>query len=216
MPLIAKSKGSGTDFSPIPAGMQQAVCYAIYDIGTQPQQGNFPSRPKVLFCWEVPSERIDIEQDGKTVNLPRAISQKYTLSLNEKGNLRPMLESWRGRKFTAEELDGFDVGKVIGANCLLNIVHANGKGDKATRVYANVASVNPLAKGMAKLQPENPTVVFSMGDFNGPVTIPEHTPEWIHDLITQSDEYITKAQQPAPAPAMATAGGLDDDERVPF
>jgi hypothetical protein len=31
---------------------------------------------------------------------------QYTLTLAEKGNRRPMLEAWRGRKFTAQELEG--------------------------------------------------------------------------------------------------------------
>lgn len=222
MSLIAKDTSNGTDFQPVAAGMHQAVCYAIIDIGTQPKFGNFPSRRKVMFLWELPSERIEFEKDGKKLNLPRAISEKFTLSLASKGNLRPMLESWRGRQFTAQELEGFDMANVIGANCFLNVVHANGKGEKANRVYANVAAVNPLPKGTNKLKPENPTLVFSMDDFKGPVTIPVAVPEWITALIIQSDEYQQKQRAdsgPAHNPTddeMANLGDVEDDSSVPF
>jgi hypothetical protein len=217
MSLIAKDTSNGQDFAPIPSGLQHGVCYAVIDIGTQPQFGNYPSRRKVVFCWEIPGERIELERDGKKVSMPRAISEKFTLSLASKGNLRPMLESWRGRPFTAEELEGFDVGNVIGANCFLNVVHAQGKGEKAGRTYANVASVNPLPKGMAKVKPENPTLVFSMDDFKGPVMIPPEIPEWIEGLIKQSEEYNMKLRA-SNAPAQVAPNGTSDhvDEDVPF
>lgn len=216
MAITAKDTGTGTDFDPIPMGMHHGVCYAAIDIGTQPQFGNFPSRRKLIYIWEIPAERIEFVKDGVKKNLPRAISEKYTISLASKGNLRPMLESWRGRAFTPEELEGFDVSNVVGANCLLNIVHEHGKGDKANRIYANVASVNPLMKGTPKLKPENPTIVFSMEDIKGPITIPEAIPEWIAALIKQSDEYqarLNNKHQPAPVQS-APVEIVDED--VPF
>ena len=215
MPLIVKDTSKdGAGFEPISSGMHHSVCYAVIDIGTQPQTGQYPSRRKVVICWETTDERIDIEKDGKKVSLPRAISAKYTLSLAQKGNLRPMLESWRGRPFSDQELEGFDIGALVGANCFLNVVHKNGVGEKAKNVYANVASVNPLPKGMAKVKPENPTILFSMDDFEGPVTIPAGIPEWIEGLIKQSDEYLAKAQTanaPAPAQQDAANGAPVDD-----
>jgi hypothetical protein len=217
MSLIAKDKPQGADFAPIPAGMHHAVCYGVIDIGTQPQTGNFPARRKVLIMWEVPHELVEIEKDGIKKKMPRAISEKYTLSLSEKGNLRPMLQSWRGRPFTKEELDGFDLKNLVGANCFLNLIHQNGRGDKASRVYANVSSVNPLAKGMPKLKPLNETVIFSMDDFNGPITIPMNIPEWINALIVQSKEFQEKAVTNPTVPPPHTgeaAGGMDDD--IPF
>lgn len=216
MPLIVKESSSGGDFQPLPSGLHHAVCYGLIDIGTQPSQGNFPARRKVIFLWEVPSERIDVpNQDAPgTKNMPRVISAKYTLSLHEKGNLRPMLKSWRGRDFTPEELAAFDIFQVVGANCYLNIVHKNGKGDKANRVYAEVSTVNPAPKGTPKLNPETPKILFSLDDFKGPVVIPTSIPEWIQGLIKQSDEYLLKSQKPHdPEP---TQGEAQIDEDIPF
>lgn len=216
MSLIARDTSNGVDFAPIPTGMHPSVCYGVIDIGTQPQFGNFPARRKVIFCWEIPGERIELEKEGKKLNLPRAISEKFTLSLASKGNLRPMLESWRGRAFTAEELEGFDVGNVLGANCLLNVIHEKGKGDKANKTYANVASVNPLAKGMPKLKPETPTILFNMEDFTGPVQIPAQLPEWITALIIQSEEYAAHQRMTNAPPPSSGQGNENLDEDVPF
>jgi hypothetical protein len=201
MAIIAKDKG-GEDFAPIPAAMHHAVCYGVVDIGTQPSNNpKFPPRRKVIFTWEIPGILIEVEKDGVTKQLPRSISERFTLSLSTKSNLRPMLEGWRGRAFTEEELDGFDIQKVAGANCLLNIVHER-KNDKT---YANVGGVNPLMKEMAKIKPVNPLLLFSLDDFKGKITFPTTMPAWIQGLIMQSDEYIAREQR-------ASSSTVSDDQ----
>ena len=212
MPFIASDKG-GSDFEPIPSGLHHAVCYAVIDIGTQPATGNFPSRRKVVFVWELPEERADFKKDGQQVNLPRAISQRFTASLASKGNLRPFLNSWRGRAFTEQELEGFDLFNAAGANCMLNIIHEP-KGDKT---YANISSITPLPKGMAKTTPENPILKFSIDEWSGTTDLPA-MPDWIKKLVMQSDEYIKKAQQPGhTAHSEGNPSTLpEDSDSVPF
>jgi hypothetical protein len=218
MPIIAKSKGG--DFPPLPVGLQHAVCYGVVDIGTQPQiNPKFRASRKVVFMFELPGERIELEREGKMVNLPRAISETFTLSLGSKSNLRPMLEGWRGREFTAAELEAFDVSKVCGANCFLNIVHKQKDG----KTYANIGGINPLPKGMKPISVENPRLVFTLDDFPGstPVTFPANMPEWIKGKIIQSEEYMRKQDTPAePVPTSDgqredNTGGEFDDE-IPF
>lgn len=217
MPLIAKDKG--TDYEPLAAGMYPAVCYGIIDLGTQPAFGSFPPKRQVAFLWEVPSERIEFEKDGKKHDLPRGISAMFTLSLSPKSKMRPMLESWRGRVFTAEELNGFDLKTVLGANCLLNVVHKNGTGPNASKVYANVASVSPLAKGMPKLKSENQPVFFSLDDCGETITVPAGVPDWLKAKIMQSEECMKEqrkngAPEPTEAEMANQTAGLDED--VPF
>jgi hypothetical protein len=74
--------------------------------------------------------------------------KRYTLSLHEKANLRRELETWRGKKFTAEEGEGFDLEKLLGANCQLQVIH-NEKDDGT--VYANVQAIVPAGRGLEKL-----------------------------------------------------------------
>lgn len=217
MSLTVK-ESTKVDRDPIPTGLHHAVCYGLIDIGTQPAFGSFPSRPKVLFMWELPGETIEFEKDGVTQKLPRAISQKYTASLSDRGNLRPMLEAWRGRPFTAEELAGFDLKNVVGANCFIGVVHKLGKGKNAGKTYAEVDSVNPLPKGMVKVKPVNPLITFSMDEGTGPIQIPEGIPEWIQNLIKASDEYQIRAEQKPheAAPPAGDAASENPDDDIPF
>lgn len=216
MGLIAKDKGSG-DFEPLSAGMHHAVCYGIIDLGTQ-AGGQFEPKRKVAFLWEVPSERIQFEKEGKKHDLPRGISAMFTLSLSTKSKMRPMLESWRGRVFTAEELNGFDLKTVLSANCLINVVHQPGTGANAGKVYANVASVSPLAKGMAKLKSENLPVFFSLDECKGEITLPPGIPDWLKAKIMTSEECMREQRQAgAPTEAqMANVNSGAPEEDVPF
>lgn len=219
MSLIAKDKGSG-DYEPMAAGMFQAICYGIVDLGTQPG-GQYEPKRKVCFLWEIPSERIMFERDGVKKDLPRGLSAQYTLSLSSKGLLRPMLESWRGRAFTPEELAGFDLKAVLGANCFLNVVHAEGTGKNAGKTYANVKSVNPLPKGTPKKTSENPQVFFSLDECGTPITVPQTLPDWIKAKIMQSEECIAEGRKSgAPDPSedeMANVSSRSgDDASVPF
>lgn len=81
-------------------------------------------------------------------NKPFIVQKRYTLSLHEKAGLRKDLESWRGKSFTGDELQGFDLEVLIGICCLLNVprnvLQVNRDGD----TYANVVSIMRLPKGV--------------------------------------------------------------------
>jgi len=186
MTLIASSENSGVSFPPIEAGTHHAVCYSVIDIGTQYSEKFDSYARKVVITWELPNVRIDIEKDGKTYNLPRAISKTYTLSTHEKSNLTKDLTSWRGKPFTDEERAGFDVRKVVKANCLLQIIHTQ-RGDKT---YANIATVAKLMSGMETKEPENPVVIYDMG-VDG-TDFPKTMPDWIRKKIMASKEMQNK------------------------
>lgn len=181
MALMARDKGGG-DFTPIPEDLHVAVCYGIWDIGTQFSDRWGKSVHKVVIVWEIPGCRGEFERDGKKVDLPRAISKRYRLSLHKKADLRKDLESWRGKKFTEEELSkGFDLKKLLGAPCQIQVLH-NKVDDK---IYANIAAITKAPTG-TKVKPENPLLFFSFEDGK---EVPAGTPEWIMDLIRQAEEY---------------------------
>lgn len=182
MPIV--SAGTKEKMAPVPAGAQRAVCYSIIDIGTQtpPNPAYKPGR-KVVITWELPDETISTEKGM----LPRAISGTFGLSLGPKATLRKFLESWRGRPFTADELKGFDLKNVLGANGLLNVVHAPSKSDPSV-VYANVGGIMPLPKGMTAVKATNELVLWDIPQ-SGPINIPDKIPAWIRERIMQSDEY---------------------------
>jgi hypothetical protein len=150
MALIATAS-AGTDFKPTPAGVYIARCYRIVDLGTQ--RGEWKGKEKwsrkIMFSWELFGEEDDgtplLTDDG----FPLTISKRYTLSLSENANLRADLKSWRGRDFTIDELNGFDVKNVLGAYCMINITHDQ----KDDKTYSNVASISPLPSALRANKP---------------------------------------------------------------
>jgi hypothetical protein len=217
MSLIAKETG-GTIIEPIPAGTYTAVCYGVIDLGTHTNPVFNKDAHKVLVQWEIPSVLIDVERDGEMVSLPRAISKKYTMSLHQKAALRHDLESWRGQAFTADELAGFNVGKLIGAACMVCLVHEPSK--DGSRMYANIKSIMALPKGSKRPKPVNDTMVFEIPDNAEPgFDIPEDKmPEWIVKLIQESKEYRGEmaGRVPAGMPDEDKAPGADEDDNLPF
>ncbi|MBF0102064.1 MAG: hypothetical protein HQK77_14270 [Desulfobacterales bacterium] len=178
MGLTAKDKG-GKDFEPVAEGLHHAICYAVIDIGTHFNAAFGKWHHQCYIMFELPDIRIEIE--GKY--LPRAISKKFTVSLHEKAELRKYLTTWRGRAFTEEELQGFDITKLMGVNCFIQIIHAK-KNDKT---YANIASITPLTKGVQKKELENKPIYFSFED--GMTNIPEGVPGWLVDQIKSAKEW---------------------------
>lgn len=224
MALIASesSGSSGGNYQPIEPGMYQAICYGIIDLGTHFDETWKKSRHKVCIQWEIPEIRIELERDGQTIDAPRITSKQYPLSLHEKSGLRKDLESWRGRAFTAEELRGFDLAKLLGVNCLLNIVHQTKDNGKT---YANIAGIVPLMKGQPVLKPETPLCYFALADGD---PIPPEVPKWCVEQIMSSDEWAisqakAKVASAAPSPTGQEVpppgqeqGALGQMENVPF
>lgn len=181
MGLMARDSG-GEGFDPVEAGVHNALCFAVYDLGTHHSigQGWDKMVRKVLIMWELSDLRIEI--DGK--DLPRAISNRYTLTLHEKGKLRGDLEGWRGQPFTQEQLDGFDLRNLLGAGCQLQVIHEPGKNGKT---YANIKTIIPAPKGGAKVVCENEHKFFCFEDDGA--NLPDGMPEWVQKIIRESAEW---------------------------
>lgn len=176
MPLIAK--GSPANFEPVPTGVYPARCYQVLDLGTQTRQWNGEIKPRHELRLAFELLKGDVKRDdGK----PHTINKTFTLSLGENSALRPFLENWRGKPFTAEELDGFDIVNLVGAYCTINVMHEK----KDDKTYANIGSIMPLVGD--KPAAINPNVVFTLDPFEQEVfdTLHEKTQE----TIKASHEY---------------------------
>lgn len=216
--MIATDTPKRAPKEPIPAGMQVARAYAAVDLGTHHDDKFDKDRREIIVIFEVPKHRITIERDGEEPkDLPRAISQRYTLSLNEKANLRKHLESWRGRGFTADELKGFDLRNILGKPCLLNITHNST--DRGT--FANISSITPLMDGMDAPAQENPSTFFTFDDYDGG-PMPEGMPNWCQEIAKESQEYQAIVAPKSHATEPTTGAPVDepanevDEEETPF
>jgi hypothetical protein len=141
MAIVAREPES--KFTPAPEGLHQAVCVDVVELGLV--QTPWGEKEKVEIVWQL--DFVNDELDRRF-----EVRKWYGLSLHEKANLRKDLECWRGRKFTADELKGFDLEKLIGANCQLQVIHNITDEGK---VYANVQAIVPHNSKVPKLAPED-------------------------------------------------------------
>lgn len=136
-------KDARKDLPPAPEGLWQAVCVDVVDLGLV--QTEWGEKRKCRLVWQLETEAPGVNPEtGK----PYLVTRTFGATLHEKGVLRPFLESWRGRKFTKSELEGFDLEKLLGVNCQLQIVHNATEGG---RVFGNVQAVVPVGKNSVKL-----------------------------------------------------------------
>jgi len=214
---------TGTRSAPIDEGVYLATAYQIVDLGTHTDPKFGKRANKVSITWELADCRMDVERDGQTLNLPRVISRKYTLSLHEKATLRKDLEAWRGRKFTPEELKAFDLRKLVGATCQLQIVHENRRDGGG--IYASIAAIMAVPKGTPRAgKTENQPVVFTLDEVDAThPEIPNEIPEWLREIIKASEEWKDMAEGHDPddkaesqALANETAKPPADEDNLPF
>ena len=200
MGLYAKQPESNIE--PIPADTYQAVCYGVVDIGTHYNEIYDVKQHKIVLMWELPELKIDFEKDGQRQSMNRTISKQYTLSLSEKSNLYKDLLSWRGVPFTPAELEGFDVRKVTGVNCLLAVINEPTKDGE--KIRAKIASISKLMKNMPALASERALITYSLED-DGIGHLPDGLPDWLRDKIQNSLEYqaVTHAKD---------SGHFDEEE----
>jgi hypothetical protein len=151
-PLVVADNG-GKKFTPHEAGTFLGVCVDLIDHGLVKTewQGKPRERHLIQFAFETNADYREIEtKEGAKLLVPQMIwSRKFTASLAEKSALRPWLEGWRGRPFSAEELKGFDVETVVGVNAMIGIIHKEHKGD----IFANIGSIVKPMRGVQWIEP---------------------------------------------------------------
>lgn len=163
--MAINATNNGTKRELIPAGNYMARCYQMIEIGTVNEviMGTPKQLTKVRIGWELPTElRVFDESKGEQ---PLVISQEYTLSLNEKSNLRKMLASWRGKDFTEEEARSFDITVLVGIPCMLNIIHKPKKTDPS-QIFEAIGSISAMPKGIKPPGPINKNFVLSYDNFS--------------------------------------------------
>jgi hypothetical protein len=199
MAFTAKEK---SDYKPILEGTHRAVSSALVDIGLQDAFGAV--KPQLMIRFEFPDLRVKRADNGVQTDEPMVKWQFYTNSLNKKANLRRDLDGWRGRGFTKEELEGFDVRTVIGHACQISIIHDN-SGD---RVRDKINTISKLMGDGTKPLPELEVIRYSREEDE--TSQWDLLPEWIQEKIDQ--QVVDDIAIP---PATAEVIPFEDDD-VPF
>lgn len=193
----------GGDFQQAPAGSHVARCIRIVDLGTQTSeyQGKVNHKSQILVSWELCHEMMEIEGEQK----PFIVSKFYTNSLNEKANLRHDLTNWRGRDFTEDELDKFDLQSIVGAPCILSVVLND-------KLKAKVEGVIKLTKGTEAPKPVNQVYALWLDEFDQ--TLFDSLSDGIKGIIKKSPEYQALGKSEVNMDSEPAGGFVDED--VPF
>jgi hypothetical protein len=185
-------------------------------IGTIPDEWKGQKRfvNKIRISWELPNELRTFDQSKG--EQPCAVHKEFTHSLGELSSLRAFLNSWRGKTLTEDECKGFDLERLIGAPCMLNIIHEVSK--NTGKNYAVIASISPVMKGLQVPPAINPTFSFSPCEFDQKKF--EMLPEWLQDRVKSSQEYEAlvnaEAHNTPTEIATSTNEGKENADELPF
>lgn len=220
MSFIASDAGGG-NFKRVPAGVHIGRCYSLIDLGTQTTDGQFgvKAQHKIRIGWELFGEDenggpLVVDVDGKP--MPMTISKSYTVSLHEKSRLRQDLSAWRGKDFSEDEAKAFDVSRLVGAYCMVNVTTSETNG----KTYSNVAGLTPLPAALKNAKPAavHGNLMFDLDKPDMQVFGTFH--EKLQEAIKRSPEWAkaTGSKPRHEAPMMETEGsGFDDmPDDVPF
>jgi hypothetical protein len=170
--MLVKSKES---IEPVPEGKHPGICVGIIDLGTRRSERFNTKNRSVLFQFEL--------RDQIHHGFRRTISRMYSYTISQKAKLREHLESWRGKSFTREEeRTGFNLKEMLGKPVEIQILHV----EKDGRTYDRIS--NLIASDIEEIKPDALLVYFSFDD-GLDVDLPETIPDWVRDIMKESDEY---------------------------
>lgn len=154
MSMMVRSEGN-SEIKQLEPGVYTGIATAIIDLGIQENMMYGKQQRKAIIVWNIVGETVKVNDE----ELPRVISKEYTMSLGGKSTLRKDLEAWRGRPFTTEELQGFDLKNILNVPCQLQI----NQQEKNGKTYVNIAAIMAIPKGMS-VAPVDNTYVFDTYD----------------------------------------------------
>lgn len=198
--------GNFTPLEPVPQGNHVGILYQIIELGTveEEYQGETKHQYKVQLTWELSDilNEFEDKETGEPVSKPRVISKDYTLSAHEKSALRLMLESWRGKKFSDDEAAEFDLTKLLGKPCMVNVSHTI-KGD---RTYANITAITGIPSRMTVPDQFNGSRYLSYDEWDWELF--NSLPEFIRKKIESTPEFKA-LDKPHSAPSKPSNGHPD-------
>lgn len=139
--IVAKSEGGS--FPLHPDGQFVGQCVDVIDLGDRVEE--FSGQPKRLAHKCVLVFRTG-EKDPEAKEYID-VSREFTVSMSEKANLRKFLEQWRGKPYTAAQIDdGVPIHKLEKQQGLLTVAH---KPSAKGNVYAQISACVGVPKQMA-------------------------------------------------------------------
>lgn len=200
--------GKSGSFKGLEPGIYNARCDLVADLGMQ-DTGKYGMKHKVYLRFSVPDQTGERE-DGTKFQM--SIGSKFTATLSKRATLRKVLESWRGRPFTEEELENFELTNLLNAPATLVVGSYTDKEGNPRPSIDNVlkckSPVDELLEKAIAVSAESPEEDLAK------------VPEWLRNTILEAAGGHTPAgaeqeSQSAAHQAEDEAGWADPDD-IPF
>ncbi len=132
-------KNTSEEYEQPKNNLYNAVCVDLEDLGfvDSTWQGEVKTQHKIRLIFQLDCLN--------SKNKPFYVSGRYTVSLHAKSGLRKALVAWRGKDFTKEEEQAFDLESLLGKSCKLLIQNV----EKDGKTYTNIGNFLPPDKGQA-------------------------------------------------------------------
>jgi hypothetical protein len=179
MSISISAKGGPSEHAS--AGIHQAVCSGVYDMG---EQDGFQGKRvrKIAIMFEIDQRYTEGEYAGKRM----VVANTYSAFFSDKSNLRKLVEGWLGKKFP-DDIEEYDVETLLGKQCCLNMI-LNEKG------YANMQSIMPM---MANMQPMA-------------IETPGYIPKWITEKAPHLHSATEESPMPQSAKGTLTKDSFEN------
>jgi len=175
----------GGDYEQVPEGNHIGRVHEVIFLGTVSEEykGVTKATPKIRIGFELAKKM----EDGR----PFTISTfPITASMNSKAKFRKLVQGIV--KLTSETEKEFDPETLIGKECLVNVIHNQGKGDNSDKTYENVAGCSPLPEGTTTPELVNEAFVFDIN--SSPLEDLERIPEFVRNQILGTPEYLERVK----------------------
>lgn len=217
MSLNAKSvpRGGGGNKQPLlDIGTYPARVVRIIDLGLQNQRAfkgkEKPPAHEVNMTYELLDAFMVDEEGNEQEDKPRWVHETFPLH-----NLSADLAKSTKRYMALDpnmDFDG-DFTKLIGVPCNVTIVHGQGKGQNAGKVYENIGSVTGMREKDAKRAPELVNEGFAFALDNPDLERFNSFPQWLQDKIKGNLEFGgSKLEALLAGKSVEESGDNGDDE----
>lgn len=197
----------GGSFKGLEPGVHNARCDLIADLGMQ-DAGKYGMKHKIYLRFSVPDQTGETE-DGEKFQF--SIGCKYTASLGKKANLRKALESWRGKPFTEEELENFELTNLLNAPATLVVgTYLDKEGNERPALQNIIRCKQPVGELI------RPAVAFSTESTAEEL---KEAPEWLRNILLEAKGETPAAEEQEKqheAAQQAEDDYQDGDDDIPF
>ena len=141
----------GGSVSPVPAGPHHVVCVDGINLGMRVEEnekGRKKLTPKYAFVFQ--SSRLNPDTNERFL-----IVREFTLSMNDRGNLRKFVEGWLGTRMSDEQAESFNLAALYRRNGIGTVIQKEKQSGGGS--YAQLTSITGLMEGMPTIEPHGYT-----------------------------------------------------------